>query len=74
METVKVPKYIKDKMKSVLYHQRLSAKKMQEVEEWLECNGFDVDELRCGDGASLEELEYGNDVIEDLLAKLEGRW
>ena len=73
MNTVKVPKYIKDNLKSVVYHQRIANKKMIEVEEWLESKGFDVEELRSGDGESLEEFEYGTDVLEAFCAKLEGR-
>ena len=68
---MRVPKYIKNKLKSIVYHQNKANEIMQEVEEWLERNGFDIEELRSGDGESLEEFEYGNDVTEYFCEKLE---
>ena len=36
----------------------------KEVDQYFIQNGFDIDELRCGNGRSLEELEYGNDITD----------
>lgn len=74
---MKVPKYIQDKMHRVAIIQRQSDALMYEIEEWLLRNGVtkeDLDNggyLRCGDGISLEELEYGEDITELLVEKLE---
>lgn len=47
---------------------------MREIEDWLEAHGVDTSEngLRCGDGCSLDELEYGFDITDQICAKLEG--
>lgn len=74
---MKVPKYIQDKMHRVAELQRQSDRLIWEIEEWLRRNGVteeDLDNggyLRCGDGVSLEELEYGEDITELLVEKLE---
>lgn len=74
---MKVPKYIRDKMHRVAALERQAAIVMGEIEGWLLRNGVAEEELysggylRCGDGVSLEELEYGDDVTELLVKKLE---
>lgn len=74
---MRVPKYIQDKMHRVAELQRQSDRLIWEIEEWLRRNGVteeDLDNggyLRCGDGVSLEELEYGEDITELLVGKLE---
>lgn len=35
-----------------------------EVDQYFIDKGFDIEELRCGNGRSLEELEYGNDITD----------
>lgn len=74
---MKVPKYIQDKMRRVAALERQAGNLMFEIEEWLYRNGVtkeDLDNggyLRCGDGISLVELEYGEDITELLVEKLE---
>lgn len=74
---MRVPKYIQDKMHRVAALNRQAGFVMFEIEEWLLRNGIareDLDNggfLRCGDGVSLEELEYGEDITELLVEKLE---
>lgn len=74
---MKVPKYIQDKMHRVAELEVRSREVMSEIEDWLLRNGVSEDNLgnggllRCGDGCSLEELEYGNDITELLVEKLE---
>ncbi len=74
---MKVPKYIEDKMHRIARLHRQAHEEMQAIEDWLLRNGVSPDDLdnggclRCGDGESLEELEYGIDVTELLVAKLE---
>lgn len=38
----------------------------KEVDQYFIDKGFDVEELRCGNGRSLEELEYGNDITDNF--------
>lgn len=42
----------------------------REINEYFEEKGYDIDALRCGNGTSLDELNYGNDItdifVEDM--------
>lgn len=74
---MRVPNYIQDKMHRVATLERQSTLLMCEIEGWLLRNGVAEEDLysggrlRCGDGVSLEELEYGEDITELLVKKLE---
>lgn len=68
---MKVPKYIKNKMHRIVDLQNKACKEMCDVEKWLEEHGFDVEKLRSGDGCSLEELEYGNDITDEFCELIE---
>lgn len=35
-----------------------------EVDQYFIDKGFNIEELRCGNGRNLDELEYGNDMTE----------
>ena len=37
-----------------------------EVDQYFIDRGFNIEELRCGNGKSLEELEYGNDITDEF--------
>lgn len=37
-----------------------------EVDQYFIDKGFDIEELRCGNGRSLEELDYGNDITDEF--------
>lgn len=37
-----------------------------EVDQYFINKSFDIDELRCGNGRSLEELEYGIDITNEF--------
>lgn len=67
-----VPLYIKKKMHSVVKYSRASAAAMKVVESWLELHGIDPESIRDGNGCSLEELEYGNDIVDSLCERIEG--
>lgn len=68
---MRIPKYIKTKMHRIAELQTQSAILMKEVEEYLTQNGYDIETIRDGSGCSLEELDYGNDVTEELCKRLE---
>ena len=53
------------------------ARWMKEVETYLTKRGYSMSDLRCGDGRSLEEFEYGCGDIEDfeqLLTDIDNGW
>lgn len=70
---MKVPKYIKAKMHRVALLNIAADKEMEIVEAWLERKGLDtsMEGLRDGSGVSLEELEFGNDITDELCARIE---
>lgn len=65
-----VPKYMIDKLRYACYHYRLGAQRMIEFEEWLDRKGIDPEELRVADGNGLEEIEYGNDVVAEVVERI----
>lgn len=68
---MKIPKHIRDKMHCIADLHYKAAVMSRAVDDWLINKGFDIDELRCGDGYSLEELDYGNDVTDILCERIE---
>ena len=73
MAAIKIPEYIRQKMHRIAYLHATANKEMQVVEAWLENQGFDtsMQGLRCGNGYSLEELDYGNDCTDELCKSME---
>jgi len=68
---MKVSKKIRAKMQSAVKHFAEGQRLMHEVDDYLEKAGLDANELRCGDGCSLEEIEYGNDVVDEICFRIE---
>lgn len=68
---MKVPKYIKEKMHKIAEFQRKASDLSLEVDNWFIEHGFNMEDLRCGAGISLEELDYGNDVTDILCERIE---
>jgi len=69
--TMKVPKHIRAKMESALKHFQAAHKLMNDIDQYLDGHGVYLLSVRCGDGGSLEEIEYGMDVIDEICARLE---
>lgn len=67
---MKIPKYVIDDMHRAAHHFAAGGEIMSRVDYWFETNGFNMEQLRNGDGRSLEELEYGNDVTDLIIQKL----
>lgn len=68
---MKVPKYIREKMHRIALHARMVSDLDREVGIWLEQNGIDVEKLSDGGGSGYEELSYGNDITDELCARIE---
>ena len=66
-----IPKYIRSKMHLCASHASKAAKYDHEVGIWLEEHGVDVESISNGDGTSFEELLNGNDVTDELCARIE---
>ena len=66
-----VPNYIRSKMHLCASHIRQAAKYNLEIANWLEQHGIDVESISNGDGASFEELMYGNDITDELCRRIE---
>ena len=66
-----IPKYIRSKMHLCARHACQAETYNFEVANWLEKHGIDVEDISDGDGSSFEELMYGNDVTDELCARIE---
>ncbi len=66
-----IPKYIRSKMHLCATYARKAADIDREIGIWLEQHGVDVEAISNGDGSSFEELMYGNDVTDELCARIE---
>lgn len=44
-----------------------AARTMGEIDEYLESRGVSPEVYRAGNGISLEELEYGNDITDEFV-------
>ena len=68
---MKIPNYIRSKMHLCASHARQAAKYDLMVANWLGEHGIDVESISTGNGTSFEELMCGNDVTDELCARLE---
>lgn len=68
---MEVPKYIQRKMHRAAKLHAEAATLTKQVDEWFERRGYATENLRCGDGLSLEELDYGNDVTDIFCERIE---
>ena len=66
-----IPKHIRSKMHLCARHACQAATYNFEVANWLEKHGIDVEDISDGDGSSFGELMYGNDVTDELCARIE---
>lgn len=67
----KVPVSVKRKMHKLAMLSKQMAKLNREISEFFISKGLNEDALRCGDGMTLDELLYGNDVTDELCKDIE---
>lgn len=65
---MKIPKYIQNKMHSAAAMYAHASETMKEIDDYLLSKGISPDVYRSGNGISLEEIEYGNDVTDAFVA------
>ena len=68
---MKAPKHIREKMHRIALYAGMASNLDREVGLWLVRNGIDVEKLRDGGGSGYEELGYGNDITDELCARIE---
>ncbi len=68
---MKVPKHIRKRMHRAARLSKTMLTEMRIVDDWFTSHGYNIEELRSGDGTSLEEIEYGNDVTDVFCQKVE---
>lgn len=64
---MKVSKKIQSKMHKLASLTSQAAMLDREINDYFENKGYDIDELRTGDGTTLDELNYGNDITEQFV-------
>lgn len=68
---MKVPEYIQQKMHRAAKLHAEASRLIRQIDKWFESRGYTPENLRCGDGFSLEELDYGNDVTDIFVERIE---
>lgn len=68
---MKVLKTIQNKMHRLAKLTAQASELAGEINAYFEDNGYDIDELRSGDGETLDELDYGNDITDVFCTKME---
>ena len=72
---MKVSEVIKNKMRRIAKLTKEVMYLSREIDDYFIKKGFDIDTLRSGDGTSLDELDYGNDITDDFCKLIEeGRY
>lgn len=61
---MRISKNIQEKMHKLAQLTSQAAVLDKEINDYFESKGYDIDGLRSGDGTTLDELNYGNDVTE----------
>lgn len=68
---MKISKNIQEKMHKLAQLTSQAAALDREINDYFESKGYDINELRSGDGTTLDELNYGNDVTETFVDDFE---
>ena len=68
---MKVSQSIKNKMRKLAKLSAQAKELSYDIDNYFIENGYDIELLRSGDGMSLDELDYGNDVTDEFCEWLE---
>lgn len=69
---MEVSKSIVRKMRRAVVLYQEACALMHEVDVYFDEQGVPPEFVRSGDGTSLEEIEYGNDVVDAFVEKMRG--
>ena len=68
---MKISKSIQNKMHKLAKLTSQSCVLDREINEYFEGKGYNIDGLRSGDGRTLDELNYGNDITDIFVEEFE---
>lgn len=68
---MKISKNIQGKMHKLAQLTSKASMLDREINDYFESKGYNIDELRSGDGTTLEELNYGNDITNTFVNDFE---
>lgn len=68
---MRISKDIQGKMHKLAQLTSQAAMLDREINNYFESKGYDVDGLRSGDGTTLDELDYGNDITATFVKDFE---
>lgn len=68
---MKISKSIQNKMHKLAKLTSQASVLDREINDYFESKGYDIDGLRSGDGTTLEELNYGNDITNTFVNDFE---
>lgn len=68
---MRISKDIQGKMHKLAQLTSQAAMLDREINNYFESKEYDVDELRSGDGTTLDELDYGNDITATFVKDFE---
>jgi len=71
---MKISESIKYKMRRIAKLNNESAKLSREIDDYFINKGYDIDLLRSGNGESLDELDYGNDITDQFCEWFENKF
>jgi hypothetical protein len=68
---MRISKDIQRKMHKLAQLTSQAAMFDKEINDYFESKGYDIDELRSGDGTTIDELNYGNDITNTFVNDFE---
>lgn len=68
---MRVPTYIKEKIKRAASLYRKARECMGEIERFFKAQRLNVEKMRDGSGGGLDEVEYGNEPTAEFFADIE---
>ncbi len=72
---MKISKSIQNKMHKLAKLTSQASVLDREINDYFESKGYNIDKLRSGDGTTLDELNYGNDITDIFIKEfIDGKY